>query len=301
MKNLFLNKKYLYIIILGVISFVIYKNCKISSGEVQIFSYIYPINSTSIPKSEIKTFVINLDRSPDRYAQLMPQLDKNKLYYERFSAVDGYKIKIQNSTNGEIFFGSDVKTKEMFSQVNYIISCPSFDSNYLPPEHKKLNLTAGELGVYCSHMEIWNNMVANNAKYTLILEDDALLSPGFEGKLDKIISNLPEDWDMVFLHLETHLGTMGDKTIKHNRYLDKVKANDRHFWCATAYLVNTESAKKLFKLAENFSLPIDIIMSVGVNQKKINAYKSVENIVVPSGEQSVISDMGRPSNYDRYN
>ena len=46
----------------------------------------------------------------------MPQLDKNKLYYERFSAVDGYKIKIQNSTNGEIFFGSDDKIKEMSSK-----------------------------------------------------------------------------------------------------------------------------------------------------------------------------------------
>nr|WP_261763585.1 glycosyltransferase family 25 protein [Rickettsia parkeri] len=35
-------------------------------------------------------------------------------------------------------------------------------------------LTAGELGCYCNHREIWLKMVKDNIPYALIIKDDAI-------------------------------------------------------------------------------------------------------------------------------
>jgi len=291
MQNFFLKKKYLYILILGILSFFTYKNCEFSSAEFRIFSYVHQLKFSSIPKNEIKTFVINLDRSPARYNNLVPNLKKNHLQYERFSAVDGYKIKIKDNKTGEIFLGSDLKVKKLSSDVNYTVSCPSFEGDYLPLKQKKEHLSAGEFGCYCSHMEIWNKVSTNDVKYALVLEDDALLLPRFEDKLDEIISKLPADWDVIFLHLI--INPSKTLAIKHNKNLQKIKASVSGFWCTTAYLINTKGAQKLFNFATINSCPIDISMSKAVNMNKIKAYKSVDDIVVPSGDESVIAEMGR--------
>ena len=66
-------------------------------------------------------------------------------------------------------------------------------------------------------MEIWKNIVANDIKYVLVLEDDALLLPRFEDKLDEIISKLPADWDVIFLHLI--INPSKTLAIKHNKNL----------------------------------------------------------------------------------
>jgi len=292
MTSPFLKKKYLYFIGFIFLAFVLYENCEISSGEVRIFSYVYQTKSTSISKNDIQTFVINLDRSPKRYAQLAPQLEKNHLNYERFSAVDGYKLKIKNPQTGEGFLASDIANKEMSNKIHYTVSCPSFDSSYLPKKDKKSHLSAGELGCYCSHMEIWKRVISSNIKYALVLEDDALLLPNFEAKFDKIIHNLPVNWDVVFLHL----GVVPSKTlfIKHNKYLHKIKRKGRHFWHTTGYLINVDATRKLFDYAQTYSVPIDIAISHAVDAKKINVYKAFENIIIPNEEdESIITQMGR--------
>jgi glycosyl transferase family 25 len=292
MKISFLNKKYLYVLILGILSFLIYDNCEFHGGEIRFFSNVYQLKSSSIPQNEIQTFVINLDRSHERYSELLPQLDKNHLNYERFSAVDGYKVQVKNNKTGETFLGSDIKKNLISDKFSYTVSCPSFDSNYSPLKKEVLRLGAGAMGCYCSHMEIWNKMILDGVKYTLVLEDDAFLLPRFEERFDKIINNLPQEWDIVFLHLNILPSKL--LNIKDNRYVQKIKRGGGHnFTSTTAYLINADAAKKIFEFSKNYSFSVDVMISKAVDKLRLNAYKTTDNIIMPSGDGSIIAEMGR--------
>ncbi|MFV9957086.1 MAG: glycosyltransferase family 25 protein [Rickettsia conorii subsp. raoultii] len=136
-----------------------------------IFLKTYQIGSAPLEEKDIKIFIVNLDRSTDRYNNISKQFDNNNLFYERFSAVDGYNLSITDA-GGKRFTGLDVKNNPALLSLDngYTVLCPSENINYYS-DSKILNhtLTAGELGGYCSHREIWFKMVKDNIPYALII------------------------------------------------------------------------------------------------------------------------------------
>jgi GR25 family glycosyltransferase involved in LPS biosynthesis len=64
---------------------------------------------------------------------------------------------------------------------------------------QKLFITKSEWGCAMSQGRVWRDIVENGYETTLIFEDDVVLTPNFVGKLDKIMSELPDDWDFVNL------------------------------------------------------------------------------------------------------
>lgn len=157
----------------------------------------------AILENDIKVFVMNLDRSPERYKKISQQLQENGLTYERFNAIDGYLLEIVDD-KGLKFSGRDIKSNPRLLLPNsyYTIRCPSehveyySDFSILPR-----TLTAGEFGVYCSHREIWYKMVQENIPYALILEDDSVFSANFREQFLNTISTLPSYWDFVYLYM----------------------------------------------------------------------------------------------------
>ena len=103
-----LSRISIYSIHIGRLTSEINDNTKINAyilNEEQQFGLIRS-NYKQIEK--LKTFVINLDRRPDRWAAFLNNVNKNLnfLNYEKFSAVDG-KI-LQNSHQLQrIFDGND--------------------------------------------------------------------------------------------------------------------------------------------------------------------------------------------------
>ncbi|MFV9930236.1 MAG: hypothetical protein AB8U82_05190 [Rickettsia endosymbiont of Haemaphysalis japonica] len=65
-----------------------------------IFLKTYQIGSAPLEEKDIKIFIVNLDRSTDEYNNISKQFDNNNLFYERFSAVDGYNL-IYNRCRGK--------------------------------------------------------------------------------------------------------------------------------------------------------------------------------------------------------
>ncbi|XVN40439.1 MAG: glycosyltransferase family 25 protein [Rickettsia endosymbiont of Argas persicus] len=156
-----------------------------------------------ISEKDVKIFVINLDCSINRFNNIKQQFDDNNLSYERFSAVDGYNLQMINN-EGQKFTGLDVKNNSSLLSLdnNYTIMCPSENINYYA-DSKILDrtLTAGELGCYCSHREIWFKMVKENIPYALIVEDDIMLNNNFYNKFLTVLNHLPLDWDLTYLFI----------------------------------------------------------------------------------------------------
>ncbi|CAC5356570.1 GLT25D [Mytilus coruscus] len=64
------------------------------------------------------------------------------------------------------------------------------------------NMTYGEVGCTLSHYFIWKDMIANNYKRILIIEDDASFFPMFRKKWSRAFADIEEfvpNWDLVFL------------------------------------------------------------------------------------------------------
>lgn len=97
-------------------------------------------------------FVVNLDRSSDRWKKISSQLDQLDLSYERISAVDGATLK-------DYQYGFDVKKFSLIAQHT---------------------LVAGEAGCSYSHIAIWRRIIEDKLPYAIVLEDDSTINSNFE-------------------------------------------------------------------------------------------------------------------------
>lgn len=108
------------------------------------------------------------------------------------------------------------------------------DGNLEAP--RKLFITKSEWGCAMSHVRIWRDIVEKGYETSLIFEDDVVLSPNFVGKLEQIMSELPDDWDFVNLGApELYKIDM----YEHSENLKEGKSVMFH-----AYLIRLKCAKK---------------------------------------------------------
>lgn len=100
-----------------------------------------------------KVFVINLDRSVDRWANMHAQLEKLGMPYERSAATDGKSC-------------SDAFLSSYYSAI-------------LNKKHYFVGLSCGEIACYISHLKVCQKIVDLNLDYGIVLEDDIELNPLF--------------------------------------------------------------------------------------------------------------------------
>jgi glycosyl transferase family 25 len=119
-----------------------------------------------------KIFVINLDSSVDRIESMQAQCNELGLVFERISAVRG----------------KNLSSDEKAAVYNRAVNLAKYD--------KELN--DGEIGCYMSHARCWEQIVAQDIDYALILEDDAILTPEIKGFIAKLADSTQE-WDYIKL------------------------------------------------------------------------------------------------------
>jgi glycosyl transferase family 25 len=128
--------------------------------------------------NSIHTWVINLDRAPERMAQVRGQLERLGLPYTRLPAVDARSLSLQQK------------------------AC--LDASAYERRHGMTPLW-GELGCYLSHIEVMRALLASPAQAALVLEDDVHLHDTLPGVLAELMRD-PERWDVVKLSA-VHSGT----------------------------------------------------------------------------------------------
>ena len=126
----------------------------------------------------LQTWVINLDRAPDRLARITQQLRHLRLPFTRLPAVDAQAL-----------------TPEQRAALNE----PAYRR-----KHGKTPVP-GELGCYLSHVEVMRAFIASEAQFALVLEDDVLLHDSLPAVLNGLLAHRGR-WDMVKLSA-VHSGT----------------------------------------------------------------------------------------------
>ena len=126
-----------------------------------------------------KIYYINLARRSDRRQHFVIQckiegipLDK----IQHFEAIDGLTYEF---TKEEI---------RMFSRCDYLCQ----------PFAKKI------MGNQLSHYAILKDMIEKQYEYIIILQDDVIFKPGFNQRIDKVLTSIPDDAEIVTIGLHKY-------------------------------------------------------------------------------------------------
>lgn len=194
----------------------------------------------------IPVYIINLDRSKERFSKAAQSAETAGLDYHRISAVDGSTIDFQNS--------------------------PEIDVKGFHRCHGK-HILPGEAGCYLSHLKALSVIANGQSPYAVITEDDV----GFNQDFNKIIGKLSEveGWDVIKFanHRNRIFHKMMDITddVSIGRYLHGPLGS------SAAYMVTREGAKKLLDKLTPMRLPYDVALERGWSGYK--AFSTNKNIV----------------------
>jgi len=242
--------------------------------------------------------IVNLDRSVERWENIIKQLQKVKQPYQRFKAIDGYDILFQNVQTNQTFTGVDVRNnRHLVLNKNslYKINCTNGQENPVIFHYQGAPLSAGEYGVYCSHISIWQQAQKYQCKNSIIFEDDIRVKNShLPSKLSKSLESLPEYYD-IFLLDRKQVITYGRKLsyIDDKKDISKLENTDR-FYGGHAYIISNHGIDKLMSTSV-FTEAIDIFLSEYYPKTlyQLNIYMYLDNVVDHSNGISEIHEMGR--------
>ena len=161
----------------------------------------------------MKTYLINLDRNPERLEFMRGQLDRLGIAFERFPAVWGKGL-------------SESERKAGFSRTRSFIAAGK-------------RLSDAEVGVAMSHVGCCRRMVEGEVPYALVLEDDVVLSSGFPGALSRVEAFVnPGRPQLVLL---SGYGVPDAESMP-----EEIRA-EKSAWCADAYVLTLPAAKLILK------------------------------------------------------
>ncbi len=185
-----------------------------------------------MPVEHLLTLVINLDRATERLARIARQLLDLEMPWTRLAAVDARQL-----------------SETQLAALD------------MPAYRRMHGMTPllGELGCYLSHVEAMRTLLAGNASYALILEDDVLIGPHLPAVLRSLIEH-SNRWDMVKLSA-VHSGTP----------VPVLRLNATHSLSvmlsrctgSSAYLINRRAAEAYVTGLLPMRLPYDHVIDQG--------------------------------------
>lgn len=182
--------------------------------------------------NRLQTWVINLDRAPDRLQRISQQLLALQLPFTRLAAVDARAL-----------------SPEQLAALDTPAYCR---------QHGKSPLL-GELGCYLSHVNVMRLVLASDAEFALVLEDDVLLDSSLLSVLLGLM-NAPARWDMVKLSA-VHSGTpMPVLEVAPGHQLAVMLSRCTG---SSAYLINRQAAQTYAAGLLPMSLPYDHVFDQG--------------------------------------
>lgn len=121
----------------------------------------------------MKTFVINLDKNPERLEYMDKQLKALGLPYERFPGVCGKKL-------------SRMELKQCFAPFRSFCV-------------EGRRIVPGEIGCALSHIGVYMRIMQDNLPYALVFEDDVMLLPEFALALKQVESIIDPNRPQVYM------------------------------------------------------------------------------------------------------
>jgi GR25 family glycosyltransferase involved in LPS biosynthesis len=204
----------------------------------------------------IKIFVVHYSKLTDRKNHILRQFEKHGIH--EFEFIEG--------------FDKDDITDE---------NCRQFDPEYIMNRR-------GELSLHLKHFYIYQMMVNEKIDEALIFEDDIILSDGFMEKLTEYMTQLPSNYDMLFLgdgcllHIPSDQIVPGQYIYKKNVEMDKdgIGGATR---CTDSYIIHNRCAQKICdyitNMKCNITLPIDWWLNIAARDNNLDVYWCEPTIV----------------------
>jgi glycosyl transferase family 25 len=155
------------------------------------------------------------------------------------------------------------------------------------------NYSKTQTAISLSHFYAYKQ-ICDNYDNGLIIEDDVILSDDFINIFNKYLTQLPENYDMLFIGDGCNLHIEKDKLIPNNYIYEKCLypttwGGDGISRCTDSYLVNKKCAKKLCEYINNLlykiNLPIDWWINIAARDNNFKVYWA-EPTIVTQGTQN---------------
>ena len=119
-------------------------------------------------------YVITLERATDRHEHIRTELQ---------------------GLNYQLFYGKD---KQNFT-IEELKQKGIYDEDLARQHHRYGKpMQEGQIGCSWSHAEVYKDVVAKGYQKVLILEDDIVINKKESRYLEKIIRELPKDWELLY-------------------------------------------------------------------------------------------------------
>lgn len=215
-------------------------------------------------QSYIAIYVINLDRSIDRWQDIRNQAGHFGLEIERVVAIDGTQIALNERTN---------YNHEAFVRRN---GRPMLSEEY---------------GCYLAHLKALATFLEGNAEYAVILEDDICLQGDFVRRAAEIGSKVPFA-DVVKLLNHRAVWFRAAARTDFGDLIGKCFFGPQG--SAACYLVTRQGADKLLGALKEIKFPFDVALERGW-ETKVRVYTVRENVLELSlrSRESQIADRAK--------
>lgn len=214
--------------------------------------------------SGIALYYLNLDRDTARRDDMEQQAREQGVELHRVPAVLGTELKPEDLTS--------------YDEARRLRIMPN-------------PIGAGEQGCIRSHLKAMETFLATDAAYAVIMEDDAVILPGFENNLRYLIEHT-SGWGFVKLYSEPT--KMFELPKNPSNAKVKLAFHKKLPWGAVAYLITRDTAKKILALfREGYWMAFDVQLAYFLLRYDIPAAGVMQNLVsthFPFNEQSAIDD-----------
>ena len=207
-----------------------------------------------------KIYVLSLPRLQERTRHIIEVL--NGLKFEFFWGIDKQKILLES-----------IKQEGLYSTEKY-------REFYKKPDEMSLGMLCCSMG----HVNIYETIILNGYKKTLILEDDVVPVEANIKFFPQIVSELPSDWELLYLGYEKNEISGWKQKIKQNLYKifpshAQLKMNRKIYSsyypknisahiaragfhdCTHAYSVTLDGAKKLLQKQQPVAFNADNLLA----------------------------------------
>jgi GR25 family glycosyltransferase involved in LPS biosynthesis len=155
------------------------------------------------------------------------------------------------------------------------------------------NYSKSQMAISLSHFYAYKQ-ISDNYENGLVFEDDIVLSDDFTNILQRYMSQLPDDYDMLFigdgcgLHIEKHKITPSQYIYEKCLYPTRWGGNGATR-CTDSYVINKKCAKQLCTYIDNLpykiNSAIDWWLNVAARENNLKVYWA-EPTIVTQGTQN---------------
>jgi len=183
-----------------------------------------------------RCYYLNLERRPDRKLFIEGELNKSQILkdiYERFEAVDGYKVNPRDVESGLL---SDNSIEDVLMDTVTAWG---------------LSLTQGGLGVLLSYKKLFEKISESDSP-VITFEDDTHIIDDFDFYLEKIVNELPDDFDLCYLGY-------GEIKLDVEKYSENLSKPKGIITCLPSLLISPKGAKNLLDILKNVDNQMEIM------------------------------------------